>query len=119
MLKSVEGNFENPEVNKLLVKHFKELKSVSPTDSCHVLDIAGLKNPNIKFWSLWEENQVIGCGALKFLDKEHGELKSIRVNDAFRRKSYGIKVIQHLIFCLLYTSPSPRDRTRSRMPSSA
>ena len=22
-------------------------------------------------------------------------------------------------FCLLYTSPSPRDRTRSRMPSSA
>ena len=23
------------------------------------------------------------------------------------------------IFCLLYTSPSPRDRTRSRMPSSA
>ena len=97
-MKSIEGNFENPEVNKLLVKHFKELKSVSPTDSCHVLDIAGLKNPNIKFWSLWEENQVIGCGALKFLDKEHGELKSIRVNDAFRRKSYGIKVIQHLIF---------------------
>ena len=97
-MKSIEGNFENPEVNKLLVKHFKELKSVSPTDSCHVLDIAGLKNPNIKFWSLWEEDQIIGCGALKFLDKEHGELKSIRVNDAFRRKSYGIKVIQHLIF---------------------
>jgi len=97
-MKSIEGNFENPEVNKLLVKHFKELRSVSPTDSCHVLDIAGLKNPNIKFWSLWEEDQIIGCGALKFLDKEHGELKSIRVNDAFRRKSYGIKVIQHLIF---------------------
>ena len=97
-MKSVEGNFENPEVNKLLVKHFKELRSVSPADSCHVLDIAGLKNPNIKFWSFWEENQLIGCGALKFLDKEHGELKSIRVNDTFRKKSYGIKVIQHLIF---------------------
>jgi len=26
---------------------------------------------------------------------------------------------QMLQFCLLYTSPSPRDRTRSRMPSSA
>ena len=25
----------------------------------------------------------------------------------------------HVITCLLYTSPSPRDRTRSRMPSSA
>ena len=27
--------------------------------------------------------------------------------------------IDHVITCLLYTSPSPRDRTRSRMPSSA
>ena len=96
-MKSIEGNFENPEVNKLLVKHFKELKSVSPTDSCHVLDIAGLKNPNIKFWSLWEENQVIGCGALKFLDKEHGEFKSIRVADKFRGKGMGEKIISHLI----------------------
>ena len=28
-------------------------------------------------------------------------------------------LIEHLKACLLYTSPSPRDRTRSRMPSSA
>ena len=30
-------------------------------------------------------------------------------------------VLEHMMFkgCLLYTSPSPRDRTRSRMPSSA
>ena len=30
-------------------------------------------------------------------------------------------MIPHILFhdCLLYTSPSPRDRTRSRMPSSA
>ena len=27
--------------------------------------------------------------------------------------------IVHVVSCLLYTSPSPRDRTRSRMPSSA
>ena len=29
------------------------------------------------------------------------------------------KNIEKKVFCLLYTSPSPRDRTRSRMPSSA
>ena len=81
MLKSVEGNFDNPEVNKLLIKHFTELRSVSPEGSTHVLDIAGLKDPTIKFWSLWEKNMLLGCGALKFLDKEHGEFKSIRVND--------------------------------------
>ena len=46
---------------------------------------------------MWENDQLIGCGALKFLDKEHGELKSIRVADSFRRKGNGFKVISHLI----------------------
>ena len=97
MLKSIEGNFDNPEVHELLIKHFIELKSVSPEGSAHVLDIAGLKDPSIKFWSLWEENDLMGSGALKFLDKEHGEFKSIRVSDNFRGKGNGTKVINHLI----------------------
>ena len=97
MLKSIVGNFDNPEVHELLVKHFVELRSVSPEGSTHVLDISGLKNPAIKFWSLWNDDQLMGCGALKFLDKHHGEFKSIRVNDKFRNKKNGIKVINHLI----------------------
>ena len=97
MLKSIEGNFDNPEVHELLIKHFIELRSVSPEGSAHVLDIAGLKDPSIKFWSLWEENDLMGSGALKFLDKEHGEFKSIRVSDNFRSKGNGTKVINHLI----------------------
>ena len=97
MLKSIEGNFDNPAVHKLLIKHFIELRSVSPEGSAHVLDIAGLKDPSIKFWSLWEENNLVGSGALKFLDKEHGEFKSIRVGDKFRGKGNGSKVINHLI----------------------
>ena len=97
MLKSIESNFDNSEVNEMLVKHFIELRSVSPEGSAHVLDIAGLKNPTIKFWSLWKENQLMGAGALKFLDKEHGEFKSIRVNDKFRGQGYGLKIINHLI----------------------
>jgi putative acetyltransferase len=97
MLKSIEGNFDNPEVHELLVKHFIELKSVSPVGSAHVLDITGLKDPSIKFWSLWENKNLMGSGALKFLNTEHGEFKSIRVNDKFRNKKYGLKVINHLI----------------------
>ena len=97
MLKSIEGNFNNPEVHEFLINHFIELRSVSPEGSAHVLDIAGLKDPSIKFWSLWEENDLMGSGALKFLDKEHGEFKSIRVSDSFRGKGNGTKVINHLI----------------------
>ena len=97
MLKSIEGNFDNPEVHELLIKHFIELRSVSPEGSTHVLDIAGLKDPFIKFWSLWDENNLMGIGALKFLDKEHGEFKSIRVSDKYKDKRNGSKIINHLI----------------------
>ncbi len=97
-MKSVEGNFDNLEVNKLLLKHFNELRNVSPAGSTHVLDIEGLKVKSIKFWSLWENNKLMGCGALKFLEIDHGEFKSIRVADEFRKKGYGIKIINHLIF---------------------
>ena len=98
MLKSVEGNFENPEVNELLTKHFVELRAASPDGSAHVLDIPGLKDNSIKFWSLWKNGELLGCGALKFLEKGHGEFKSIRVHDNFRNQNNGIKVIEHLIF---------------------
>ena len=97
MLKSIEGNFDNPEVNQLLNEHFIELRAASPEGSAHVLDIPGLKVSSIKFWSLWENDKLLGCGALKFLEKDHGEFKSIRVHNDYRGKGNGIKVMIHLI----------------------
>ena len=97
MIKSIEGNFNHPEVNQLLKNHFIELRAASPEGSAHVLDISGLKVTSIKFWSLWEDEKLMGCGALKFLDKDHGEFKSIRVHDNFRGQGKGIKIINHLI----------------------
>ena len=96
-MKSIENNFDHPEVNDLLNKHFIELRSVSPEGSVHVLDIPGLKISSIKFWSLWKNEQLIGCGALKFLGENHGEFKSIRISDKFRKNGLGIKIITHLI----------------------
>ena len=98
MLNSIEGNFDQPEVNKLLTNHFIELRAASPEGSAHVLDIPGLKDPSIKFWSLWQNEKLFGCGALKILNDKHGEFKSIRIHDNFREKGNGIKLIEHLIF---------------------
>ena len=61
MIESIEGNFEHPEVNELLTKHFIELRAASPEGSAHVLDIHGLKDPSIKFWSLWGKKKLMGC----------------------------------------------------------
>ena len=98
MLKSIEGNFNNPKVHELLTKHFIELRAASPEGSAHVLDIPGLKDTSIKFWSLWQNKKLFGCGSLKFLNNEHGEFKSIRIHDNFREKGNGIKLIEHLIY---------------------
>ena len=89
MITSIEGNFDNLEVNNLLKKHFIELRAASPEGSAHVLDIPGLKVKSIKFWSLWNNDELLGCGALKFLNEGHGEFKSIRVADKFRNKGFG------------------------------
>ena len=97
MIKSIGGNFDNLEVNELLTNHFIELRAASPEGSAHVLDIPGLKVSSIKFWSFWENEKLLGCGALKFLNNHHGEFKSIRVHNDFRGKDNGIKIIEHLI----------------------
>ena len=96
-MKSIENNFDNPMVNTLLNYHFYQLRSNSPEGSTHVLDIEGLKVPSIKFWSFWDDEKLIGCGALKFLDKGHGEFKSIRISDKFRNMGLGNKLLDHLI----------------------
>ena len=96
-MKAIENNFDDIKVNELLKKHFTELRSVSPAGSTHVLDIEGLKNETIKFWSIWKNKDLIGCGAIKILNHNHGEFKSIRVNDKFREKGYGKKIISILI----------------------
>lgn len=96
-MKSIENNFDDPQVNELLNKHFIELRSVSPEGSTHVLDIPGLKDVSIRFWSLWENDELIGCGAIKLLDEKHGEFKSIRVADKHRRSGAGEKIISNLI----------------------
>ncbi len=96
-MKSILGNFEDKNVNDLLKKHFIELRSVSPEGSAHVLNIEGLKDNSIQFWSFWENDELLGCGALKFLDKEHGEFKSIRLAKKYRKKGNGIRLIKKLI----------------------
>ena len=84
--------------NELLTKHFIELRAASPEGSAHVLNIPGLKDKSIKFWSLWQNEKLMGCGALKFLDQKIMEnLNQLEFMINFRRKGNGINVINHLI----------------------
>lgn len=38
----------------------------------HALDLEGLRQPEITFWSVWSDGELLGCGALKALSLETG-----------------------------------------------
>ena len=73
--------------------HFKDLSEGKPYD--HFID--GLKDKTIKFWSIWDNEDLIGCGAIKILGQDYGEFKSIRVHDKFREKGFGKEIISILL----------------------
>ncbi|QKJ21097.1 GNAT family N-acetyltransferase [Microbacterium hominis] len=69
----------------------------SPAESVHALDAAALTHESISFWSAWEGDRLAGIGALKTLDAARGEIKSMRVDDAFLGHGIGRALLRHII----------------------
>ncbi len=73
------------------------MHEISPPESIHALDLAGLRAPEITFWSAWNGNELLGCGALKALNAKTGEVKSMRTVKAHRDKGVGSKILEHIL----------------------
>src|ERR1051325_8315785 len=86
-----------PEIIELLADHLREMHVHSPPESVHALDLEGLRKPEITFWSVWSGDELAGCGALKELDKEHGEIKSMRTALRFRGMGAGKLMLRHIL----------------------
>lgn len=86
-----------PDVYALLEEHLRNMHELSPPESVHALDVSGLKRPDITFWSVRTGGVLLGCGALKELDPEHGEIKSMRTPAAARRRGAGRALLNHIL----------------------
>lgn len=86
-----------PEVAALIGEHLQSMVLHSPPESIHALNLEGLKKPEITFWSAWEGNDLVGCGALKELDGQHGEIKSMRTSSLHLRKGVAKRLLEHII----------------------
>lgn len=93
----VVDDLSGPEIAAFLEEHVREMRSVSPPESTHALDLAGLRVPAITFWTLWHEGRIAGCCALKRLDVRHAEVKSMRTARACRRQGVGARLLEHLL----------------------
>jgi len=81
----------------LIARHLAGMRANSPPESVHALDIDALRGPDLTFWSVWVGNEIAGCGALKRLDAQRGEIKSMRVADKFLGRGVGRALLEHLI----------------------
>jgi len=71
--------------------------ATSPPESVHALDLSGLRHPAITFWSVWIDDELVGCGALKELKNSTGEIKSMRTAREHLRKGVARKMLSHII----------------------
>jgi putative acetyltransferase len=90
-------DLQHPAIHALLNEHLQNMYELSPPESVHALDLDKLRGSNITFWTAWEGDSLLGCGAVLELDQKHGEIKSMRTPIAHRRKGAGRAILAHII----------------------
>lgn len=86
-----------PDIYTLLDEHLRNMHELSPPESVHALDVSRLQSPDVTFWTARANGVLLGCGALKELDPEHGEIKSMRTPQTLRRRGAGRALLAHII----------------------
>ena len=90
-------DLRGPEIAELLQEHLRDMHQVSPPESIHALDLESLRQPTITFWTMWDAGILVGCGALKALNPQHAEIKSMRTASSHRRKGVAKQLLQHML----------------------
>ena len=90
-------DLRGPEIVALLQEHLRDMHRVSPPESVHALDLESLRQPEITFWTIWDGDILAGCGAIKALDVQHAEIKSMRTASSHRRQGVATQLLRHLL----------------------
>jgi putative acetyltransferase len=85
------------DVRALLERHLAFAHSQSPPPDVHALDVEGLVDPAITFFSFRVRGELLGVAALKRLDTDHAELKSMHTAEESRGRGIGRALLEHLI----------------------
>lgn len=92
-----EDDLAGEKIAALLREHLENMHEITPPGSVHALDLERLRSPDITFWSVWQGDDLLGCGALKELDTTSGEIKSMRTVQAHRRQGVAAKMLAHIL----------------------
>ncbi|USN98832.1 MAG: GNAT family N-acetyltransferase [Phycisphaeraceae bacterium] len=87
----------SPHAAALLAEHVADVTRHAPRESCHAMPAAALSEAGVSFWTVWDGQTLVGCGALKELDARHGEIKSMRTVASHRRRGAGAAMLEHVL----------------------
>lgn len=93
----VVDDLSGRQIAEFLEEHVQEMRSLTPLESVHALDLAGLRLPEVTFWSVLDGDALVGCGAIKKLDAGHGELKSMRTSSARKQSGIASQLLEHIL----------------------
>ena len=97
MMRIIPGDLGDPRVIELLDFHLTSARAQTALGSAHALDLTGLQSPDLRLWTIWEEETLLGVGALKRLSPEHGEIKSMHTAQSMRGRGAGSAMLRHII----------------------
>ncbi|WP_329282429.1 GNAT family N-acetyltransferase [Streptomyces sp. NBC_01451] len=93
----VVDDLSGPQIVEFLDAHVQEMRSVTPLESKHALDLDSLRSPEVTFWSVMDGDTLVGCGAIKRIDAVHAELKSMRAASARKRSGIASRLLDHIV----------------------
>jgi putative acetyltransferase len=96
-MKIAVDDLSGPEIAEFLAEHVRDMRAITPLESKHALDLDGLRRPEVTFWSVWDADALVGCGALKRLDDRHAEIKSMRTAPVRQRSGVASRLLTHII----------------------
>jgi putative acetyltransferase len=97
MIRITDGDLGDPRVVELLSVHVATARAATARGSAHALDVAGMRSPDVEFWAIWNDEELLGVGALKRLSPDHGEVKSMHTARSARRRGVGRAMLCHII----------------------
>jgi len=92
-----EDDLRGAEIAAFLAAHLDEMYTITPPESVHALDLEGLRSAEVRFWSAWDGDALVGSGALKEIGPGHGEIKSMRTSPSHRGRGIGRRVLEHIV----------------------
>ncbi len=97
MMQIITGDFSDQRVIDLIHIHQTSARAETAPGSAHALDLKGLQSPDIRFWTIWDDDELFGIGALKRLSPDHGEVKSMHTLKTKRGRGVGRAMLRHII----------------------